>query len=221
MKYIGFFMDTNILNHEEKNALLMDRMHGAELKHQHIKYFSLLYRASTDCYHGIHNDYVMTEQCKDKSNVVMMFHTNYNHIFAIHFTNPIKRYAKSNHLFESDVNNNNVDVFLMRSQFIYGNGQINQSLSDKKCPRIIRQIDLNKPLEVICLMQRDHPMVKLIHNIRLSSINGQQANVIHEFPRIMDFVGNELCGGDSFKTSNDNREAHTFVLHDVEVFQVL
>ena len=78
----------------------------------------------------------MLQKCRDKPNLVMVCHTNYDHIFCIFLRNPIKQDDDNN--LASSPKDSDIGLFSLRSQFIHGHNQINKELLHKTCPRIIK-----------------------------------------------------------------------------------
>eukprot|EP00483_Globobulimina_turgida_P003235 UN03240 len=150
MEYIGFLMYSTILDSNKKQSILYEllllhhnnkNIVGSPLsKKHHVTYFDLLYRASIHGLNGKHNNHHLLEKCQDKSNLIILCHTNYDHIFGIYLHNPLIKKDNESYGMQrwSKYKDYNTCLMLLQSQFIYGNLEINKELTNRKCPRIIQ-----------------------------------------------------------------------------------
>eukprot|EP01084_Bolivina_argentea_P087812 158574_1 len=126
MEFIGFVIESTILTSEENNTfyeMLMQHHCDRKLlspnsRVQYFTYFRLLYRASANNY-GMHCNWKMLQNCVDISNLVMIFHTNYNRMFFIYLRNAIKQVSPTR--LRSFPKDDDIGLFLLRSQFIITN----------------------------------------------------------------------------------------------------
>eukprot|EP01084_Bolivina_argentea_P191826 329448_1 len=125
MNYIGFVMQSTILNLDEKCTLyelLMDHHRARNIESpfshgKHFTYFDLLYRATIDNDNKTHTNFRLISKCQYKSNLIILFHTNYNHVFAIYLNNPIQHVESVKIKVESVPLDTKMGLFLLRSQF--------------------------------------------------------------------------------------------------------
>eukprot|EP01083_Nonionella_stella_P300969 1030165_1 len=222
--YLRFIMHSTILRHGEQirfYELLMkhyqnENIHPSlNIRSKSIQYFHLLYRASSglntfddiDCCH-------LLPQCINKDHLVMVFRTEYDHVFSLYFGMEFNMRDIGPEQNKRD----HVALFLLRSQFIYGDKQQNIDLSSRSCPRIVK------------LRKGGNIEDVLLKGVLWESGGGWfdaadvqiglcQTSPHHvSDPRTMDFIGNELCGGYHFESQSQTE--YSFRLKEVELFQI-
>eukprot|EP01083_Nonionella_stella_P113146 333419_1 len=224
--YTRFIMHSNILHHGEQNRfyqLLMNHYQNQKI-HPHlnicsksIQYFHLLYRASLTDGDNQYQDIdccQLLSQCKNKDHLVMLFHTEYDHVFSLYFR------MEFNMRFIGPKQNkhDHVALFLLRSQFIYGDKQQNIDLANRLCPRIVelrKGRDIEDVLLKGVLCEETGRGWFDTADLKMGLQQTAPRHVSH--PCAMDFIGNELCGGHQFE-SPQNRYA--FRLKEAELFQI-
>ena len=149
----------------------------------------------------------------------MIFHTNYNHIFAVYFKNTLC-WNEEGEVLQSAPKDEKSGLFVLRTQHKYGNYE---------CPRIINI----KPSRVYESKEMLHSFTsffgrKAIHfmgiHIRESPYDQQYKHQLKIGWRT-ESIGNEICGGSQFddtKREYCGRDLnHEFSLRDVEVYTIL
>ena len=222
MKYLRFVMNSKILNDSEKcefHQLLMDHhldknIISPLLDTKYITYFDILYRKSSN---ASHSNYQMLSFCVGKPNLIMIFQTNYNHIFSIYLRNPLEWIG--NTWLHSKPNDEKSALFLLRSQHIYGN---------KQCPRKINIGPGNsKWVSFRSAIYGKNAMCIAFMGISISE-ESDNKNYVSVGWRL-DTLGNEICGGESFddtkstesRTHGGIPKEYPFGLTDIEIYQIL
>ena len=241
VKYIGFMMVSNILNHEEQfnfYDLLIKHHYDKNINSvltdvKYIKYFDLLYRHSVT---KSHTGFGIIQACLNKSNLIIIVHTEYDHIFAVYLHNPLT-YTHESSVDSTPGEDTNIGYFLLRSQFVYGNAKINPHLSNKQCPRSIKFLKNSyghyssntREFGSIISNEYKRAQIKLINTWifrRVYTIYGKSVyNTMgneqynNAFNSGIDIVGNEICGGQSFDAST-NVMRYSYQLKELEVYQI-
>ena len=233
MKYLGFVMNSTILNDMEKYSLhqllidhhLRNTIKSSLLDVKNIAYFDILYRKSSN---DNHSNYRMLLSCVDKPNIIMVFHTEYNHVFCVYFRNPL-RWFKRRWIRSENDNDDKSALFLLRRQHIYG---------DKICPREIKVESTDRPKYRIFKSGFYAPNKMNMGFMGISLIEESDdkeitESVLKEHHVLLgwrlDSLGNEICGGETFDdsktteyTGNDgNATKYPFLLKDIEIYQIL
>eukprot|EP01083_Nonionella_stella_P047998 128568_1 len=223
--YIGFVLESTILSKNEQAHLyktLLEYHIDANVQSPltestSIKYFEPLFQgnlhkpkdADFDC-----RKFLTT--CKDKQNLIMVFQTEFDHVFAL--------YVRDKFTFTSlkaDANNPviNVTVILLRSRFVYGDKTRNVHLASKSWPRIGR-LNEGKHMNDVRLHAICFPGKKSgwFSAGDMMIMPGKRFKSLLKASPSLDFVGNELCGGDQF---NPLQIDYQFRIKDVELFRLL
>eukprot|EP01083_Nonionella_stella_P056882 149568_1 len=195
MNYVGYLMYSNILSNDEKLScynLLLSHHYKINIKRSLLTYFHLFYRSL----HGI-NIRDLKAQCVNKCNVLVVFHTDYDHVFCVYYPKIALKLSYENE---------NACVMLLRSQFI-DNGA--------KCPRMIT-IKRHDMWKKACFFT-DNVLKDGYLYMGDIGFDKNKCSML-TFDSILEFSGNEICGGPSF---NGNDPLHEFKLLQVEMFQIL
>ena len=135
MEYVGFIFHSKVLSKSEICSfyqLLVDHYSYEKILMPSFSYFHLLYRVSSKIKHS---NYDIMIACKNKSNIVMIFHTNYDHVFSVFFHNILVMDPEDEYMMNLPYGYNS-GLFLLRRQYKYGN---------YKCPRIINMHHPKEP----------------------------------------------------------------------------
>eukprot|EP01083_Nonionella_stella_P053527 141570_1 len=240
VEYIGFIMCSDILRGDEQNIFyrFLVEHHTNHDLHPYsclnlldrtsIPYFHLLYRASLHTPpgpKGIINEidsYALLSRCFERENLVMVFHTEFDHVFTLFIRMKLRmtRIGPRQQLADE------LGLFLIRSQFVYGDAKQNRDLADKMCPRIVTTLNLNGGIHEKNALLKGIVSKKLPNTWFMTATvhigvkeDGKQIHYL--FPAYhppMNSIGNELCGGTQYIASSAH---HYFRLKDVELFQIL
>ena len=241
VKYIGFIMVSNILTHKEQfnfYDLLIQHHYDKNINSvltnaKHMKYFDLLYRHSVT---KSRSGFGIIQACLNKSNLIMIVHTEYDHIFAVYLHNPLT-YTTKLTVDSTPREDRNIGYFLLRSQFVYGNAKINPHLSNKQCPRYVRFFKnrhgnySRNVLKFNSIVSNKYKRAQFklintwifspVYTITGKSIQNTMTNETYHnlFNSGIDTVGNEICGGNSFDAS-PNQMRYSYKLKELEVYQI-
>eukprot|EP01083_Nonionella_stella_P047999 128569_1 len=219
--YIGFVMESTILSKNEQCHLyktLLLNVQSPLPQSTSIKYFESLFQgklhkpkdADFDCYK-------LLNICKDKQNLIMVFHTEFDHVFALYFRD---KFAFKSLKADADNPVINVTVILLRSRFVYGDKTQNAHLASKSCPHIGR-LNEGKHMNDVRLHAICSPKTKyawFAAGDMMITPGKRFKSLLKAASPSLDFLGNELCGGDQF---NPSQIQYQFRIKDVELFQLL
>ena len=247
IEFVGFIIFSNILESDDEKAILNDLLNehfhtilqswkfqqiSSFLQTGYIKCFKLLYRSSEDGnFWGRHNNYEMIDRIKNIPHILIIFHTNYDHIFCAYLRRPVnQRGSRYTTWWIDGIYDDTMGLFLLKSKFIYGLSANNPELHHRICPRIINKNPMAKSIKggskihLIALTRSNQCLLNYDRNMTLGIMNVVLQDWCHPYPHLVkatrpwDFVGNELCGGVSFH-ANDNLH-YPFDLRCVEAYQI-
>eukprot|EP01083_Nonionella_stella_P008504 24550_1 len=204
-KYIGFIMDSSILTSDEQVHLHRLISECKLVMTNSIKHFDLLFKpkvniADFDCYG-------LLRQCQGKENLIIVFHTDYDHVFCLY----LKEKFGSASIFPV--------VLLLRSRFVYNDASKNPHLGDRSCPRIGKLKEEKRKKDTLLythFIPDDQFGQFICADLRITT--GKRFRHQVTAKQALDFVGNELCGGEHFDSSPTN---HNFRIQNVELFQLI
>lgn len=220
MEFVGFIMHSTMLNDEESSSfykLLIDHHRQNQIisplvDAKSITYFDLLYRESE---HGKHCNQDMIKTCRNKSNIIMIFHTNYDHIFSVYFRNTLKWNVDSD-ITRSTPYDDNSALFVLRTRYKYG---------DMIHPR---KITINPETittsDGIRFQSFSGRVTMNFMGIKIRNKTSKDPHYIKVNYRL-NTIGNEICGGESYDdTVRGHRsvpKCYDFGLKDLEVYQIV
>ena len=201
MKFIGYFINSKILiNAEEASFYELLLKHHKAYKvtsplrnNYYVTSFDLLYRTSINGPNGKHTNESLVSAIQHKPNIVIIVHTNYDHVIAVYLHKAVSK--------DAQIIDNKIGLFLLRSQFKYDDASQNRILSNKTCPR-----EILRPSPGYLL--REH------YWLNESGDNNSAYFLYNE----MDWIGNELGREGSSKSK---AKLHPFQIIELEAFQLL
>lgn len=223
-KFIGFFMDSYILNDTEKNSFyqsLIEHHQWAQFSSpltakSCIKCFDLLYRSSINGEHGKYSNESLLKAIENKPNVIIIYQTNYNHVFAVYSHEKVIKC-------KGKIKDDSIGLFLLRSQFLYGDKSKDEKLSTLKCPRLVGRPGAQSGIMWGWVPDKYHFSwsSKRIRLFTIEFIESKKKTPDYRVNQIsngMYHVGNELCGG---RKLCRNKYWYKFKLAKVEAYQLL
>eukprot|EP01083_Nonionella_stella_P174844 607175_1 len=215
MQYIGFFFYSLILCNLEtiqvhnllsQHYSTMGIARDMSCQYQ-IQYYDLLYRSTGKYSNDSFKTALDSISNNENKHLLILFQTNYNHVFAVYLHKPLQQNVQKGHLVLN--NDGHTALFLLRSQFTKRNTE-KQTCGES--PRLIETTTNSH-----CLLSSDTRIEIFGISLYYDRIH---RNNTHSFtvPPTLDIIGNELVGGHLVKTYTG---PHYFNLQQVEIYQVL
>eukprot|EP01083_Nonionella_stella_P147343 464743_1 len=138
LEYVGCFIDSQIFCHRETSTLDALLLHHHKIqsitspvtRHGYVKYYDLLYRSSVNGENGEYSNTsflkaLRANDCVNIGHFVILYQTNYNHVFAVYLHNPIQTYNETEYKRETNKDRDIGfvdDIFYMNTDHFFWNG---------------------------------------------------------------------------------------------------
>eukprot|EP01083_Nonionella_stella_P086796 241304_1 len=217
--YVGYIFVSSILNDFEKITLYhLLREHHTKYKigsplmdTTYIRYFSLIFRYRA--MNGIKLDcHSLLVQFANRENLLMVFHTGYDHVFCFFFRNKFIMHDPAPIYYGPHQNTaDHFAMFLLRSQFV-----------DDRCGKCPRRIDLKDGIKINKVGFDSNYDVNRPYNSSFSVANICINNPDHFMTTTnIEATGNEICGAKDGCFDPTANGLYWFPLDGFELFQIV
>eukprot|EP01083_Nonionella_stella_P006647 19265_1 len=213
MEFIGYDFQSFICTEKQRwqlyNMMMTHhtkkQMSSPVLYTSYICHFQRLYHASNAEIN--HFSSYFQSQCIGKPNLLILFQTSFDHLFAFYINSPIKPIPEETRTLSKyfPLSYDDCGLYLIQSQF--------GSQCSKKCPRIVEESNTPPDQWVFAIVGKDFCIGDLFLCFMYDNFVCSTSNL-----QRYDTLGNELVGGTAF---NPNPDRYSVGFKQIEVFQIL